>query len=125
MNENRQIESQKALVQYSTAEKAITWGYWGTVILILALSAAYALMPIDLIPDFLIGVGQVDDAGALVAGGGTITFATIMRWIALFIARHKRVRQGLIVLMIGFVFLLIFSAIGLYFLLMEITSSLF
>lgn len=125
MNEKREIESQKALVQYNTAEKAITWGYWGTVMLILALSAAYALMPIDVIPDFLIGIGQVDDAGVLVAGGGTITFATIMRWIALFFARHRRIRQGFIILMIGFVILLIFSAIGLYFLLMEITSSLF
>ncbi len=41
-----------------------------------AFAALYLVSPIDLIPDFLIGLGQVDDLGILVA----LTIATI-RWL--------------------------------------------
>ena len=33
-----------------------------------ALLVLYVISPIDLIPDFLLGLGQVDDSGAVIAG---------------------------------------------------------
>lgn len=41
-----------------------------------ALAALYVLSPIDPIPDFLIGIGQMDDLGVLIA----LTIATV-RWL--------------------------------------------
>ena len=36
--------------------------------LVIALSVVYLLSPIDLVPDFLPGVGQLDDLAALLFG---------------------------------------------------------
>ncbi|MCA9860144.1 MAG: DUF1232 domain-containing protein [Thermomicrobiales bacterium] len=40
-----------------------------------AIAAAYVVMPVDLIPDFLIGAGQIDDIGViLLAATATVAF---------------------------------------------------
>ena len=40
-----------------------------------AVAAAYVISPVDLIPDFLIGVGQLDDIGVmLLAATATVAF---------------------------------------------------
>jgi len=61
--------------------QALDWGISGSIVAILVLTAVYALLPIDAIPDFIPFAGQADDIAAILAGGGSVTFLTILRYV--------------------------------------------
>ncbi len=61
--------------------QALDWGISGSILAILVLTALYAFSPVDAIPDFIPFAGQADDIGAILAGGGSVTFLTILRYV--------------------------------------------
>ena len=63
------------------ARQALDWGISGSILAILVLTALYAFSPVDAIPDFIPFAGQADDIGAILAGGGSITFLTVLRYV--------------------------------------------
>ncbi|MCL4238206.1 MAG: DUF1232 domain-containing protein [Anaerolineae bacterium] len=63
------------------ARQALDWGISGSILAILVLTAIYALFPIDAIPDFIPFAGQADDIAAILAGGGSVTFLTVLRYV--------------------------------------------
>lgn len=46
-----------------------------------AIAAAYVISPVDLIPDFLVGVGQLDDVGVMLLAA-TATVAVLQKFFA-------------------------------------------
>lgn len=46
-----------------------------------AIAAAYVISPVDLIPDFLLGVGQIDDIGVILLAA-TASVAFLQRFFA-------------------------------------------
>lgn len=54
--------------------------FWAKAI-IPALAAAYVISPIDLIPDFLVGAGQVDDIGVILLAA-TAMVAILQKFFA-------------------------------------------
>ena len=65
----------------SLTQQALDWGISGSVFAILILTVLYVLSPLDLIPDVLPVAGQVDDIAAILAGGGSITFLSVLRYV--------------------------------------------
>ncbi len=63
------------------ARQALDWGISGSILAILLLTALYLFSPVDAIPDLIPFAGQVDDIGAVLAGGGTVTFLTVLRYV--------------------------------------------
>jgi len=63
------------------ARQALDWGISGSILAILVLTAIYAFFPVDAIPDFIPFAGQADDIAAILAGGGSVTFLTILRYV--------------------------------------------
>lgn len=83
------------------ARRAVDWGINGSIIAIIILTALYALSPIDALPDVIPVAGQVDDLAAILAGGGSITFLTVLRFLL-------RSRAG----RIGCLMIILLSSIG-------------
>jgi hypothetical protein len=65
----------------SLTQQALDWGISGSVFAILILTVVYVLSPLDLIPDVLPVVGQMDDIAAILAGSGSITFLAVLRYV--------------------------------------------
>lgn len=61
--------------------QALDWGISGSILAILVLTALYVFSPVDAIPDFIPFAGQADDIGAILAGGGSVTFLTVLRYV--------------------------------------------
>lgn len=114
MSEIQTNSAEQAIAQ-NQAEKWVNRGYKGSVLMIVLLSAAYTFLPIDLIPDFLLGAGQVDDLATILAGGGTVGFISVLRSVMIWIVQRPRLRTGcLIFFAIGSVILVIFSLLAFY-----------
>lgn len=80
--------------------RAIDWGVSGSILAIIILTGLYALSPIDAIPDVLVGPGQVDDIGAIFAGGGSVVFLTIARSLILTAMKSRAGRWGCLILIL-------------------------
>lgn len=61
--------------------KALDWGISGSIVAILLLTLLYAISPLDFVPDLIPVAGQADDLAAILAGGGSITFLTVLRYV--------------------------------------------
>ncbi|GAB4428089.1 MAG: hypothetical protein Kow00106_23650 [Anaerolineae bacterium] len=72
----RHIRTRDPLVR-----QALDWGISGSILAILLLTALYVFSPVDAIPDLIPFAGQADDLGAVLAGGGTVTFLTVLRYV--------------------------------------------
>jgi uncharacterized membrane protein YkvA (DUF1232 family) len=62
-------------------QQAFDWGISGSILAIVLLTAFYVLSPIDLIPDVIPVAGQADDVAAVLAGGGSVVFLAILRYV--------------------------------------------
>ncbi|MBN2303214.1 MAG: DUF1232 domain-containing protein [Anaerolineae bacterium] len=60
---------------------SIDWGTKVGIAILVILTALYTLSPLDAIPDIIPVAGQVDDLVALVAGGGSVTFLAVLRYL--------------------------------------------
>ena len=102
----------------SEAETWINRIYRGSVLLTVILSLVYTLSPVDVIPDVLIGAGQIDDLAVLLSGGGAIGTLTLLRTIFSGIMKRPNLRTGcLIVVGVGsivFIAVAILAFYGLY-----------
>jgi hypothetical protein len=80
------------------------------------LTAIYVFSPVDLVPDLIPVAGQADDIAAILAGGGSVTFLTIMRY-----ALRTRVgRWGCLI----FIALSAIGAFAIFWVLMRLFDSL-
>jgi hypothetical protein len=77
----RDYDDERARRPISLTQQALDWGISGSVFAILILTVVYVLSPLDLIPDVLPVVGQMDDIAAILAGGGSITFLAVLRYV--------------------------------------------
>jgi hypothetical protein len=77
----RDYDDERARRPISLTQQALDWGISGSVFAILILTVIYVLSPLDLIPDVLPVVGQMDDIAAILAGGGSITFLAVLRYV--------------------------------------------
>jgi hypothetical protein len=82
------------------ARRAIDWGVSGSILAIIILTGLYALSPVDIIPDVLVGPGQVDDIGAIFAGGGSVIFLTVARYLMLNAIKSRAGRWGCLILIL-------------------------
>jgi hypothetical protein len=73
--------ARRARARDPLVRQALDWGISGSILAILLLTALYLFSPIDAIPDLIPFAGQADDLGAVLAGGGTVTFLTVLRYV--------------------------------------------
>ena len=64
--------------------------------MVVLLSVIYVIFPVDVIPDILVGVGQIDDLAVVASGGGSIASMTIFRHIMAAIFKRPKLRAGCI-----------------------------
>ncbi len=89
--DDQQYEYENTYTAYAPARRtssraplirqALDWGISGSILAILLLTALYLFSPVDAIPDLIPFAGQADDIGAVLAGGGTVTFLTVLRYV--------------------------------------------
>lgn len=75
------VPTRRARSRDPLARQALDWGISGSILAILLLTALYVFSPADAIPDLIPFAGQADDIGAVLAGGGTVTFLTVLRYV--------------------------------------------
>lgn len=83
------------------AQQAFDWGITGSILAIILLTILYTLSPVDAVPDIVPLAGQADDLAAIFAGGGSVTFLAVLR----FIMRSRVARWGCLLM-------IVLSAIG-------------
>jgi hypothetical protein len=98
-DEDYSYDDHDEIVEYqgpSSAQRAADWGINGSILVIIILTLLYALSPIDFVPDLIPVAGQADDIAAILAGGGSITFLTILRYAL----RHRIVRWTCLIVVV-------------------------
>jgi hypothetical protein len=85
----------------------------GTVLTVIT-TVLYLLSPIDAVPDLVPIAGQLDDAVAVLLGGGTVGFMTLLRLFVGVGIRDRRTRRAcfLVLLMVMLPVLACIGCIG-------------
>ncbi len=97
-------------------QQAFDLGITGSIIATVLLTVLYAFLPVDAVPDFIPLAGQIDDIAAILAGGSSVTFLAVLR----FVMRSRVARVSCLVV-------IVLSAIGafaVFWVLMRIFNSL-
>lgn len=66
---------------FPTTQATLDWGISGSIVAILGLAVLYVFSPVDVIPDVFPVPGEVDDVAAVLAGGGSILFLALLRFV--------------------------------------------
>lgn len=103
------------------ARRAIDWGVSGSIIAIVLLTAIYAFSPVDFVPDFIPLAGQADDIAAITAGGGSVLFLTVMRYILRALMGSRAARWGCLI----FIVLASIGAFAVFWALLELLNRVF
>jgi hypothetical protein len=98
-------------------QQALDWGISGSILAILVLTAVYLFSPVDFIPDLIPFAGQADDLAAVLSGGGSVLFLTVVRFIL-------RTRVGRIGCLIA-ILLTAIGAFAVFWALMSVLNSIF
>ncbi|MBN1201497.1 MAG: DUF1232 domain-containing protein [Anaerolineae bacterium] len=117
-------DNRRALVRRDEgqlARRTIDWGTRGSIIAIIILTAIYVLSPVDFVPDLIPVAGQADDLAAIIAGGGSVTFLAVARYL-LQGAMSSRVGRWGCLIMLG---MMAIGACTVFYALLQLFNSVF
>jgi hypothetical protein len=83
--------------QSTQGRRAVDLGVNGSIITIIILTLLYVISPVDFVPDIFPVAGQADDVAAVVAGGGSVAFLTVARYLFYFAMRSRVGRWGCLI----------------------------
>lgn len=114
----------RALEPYEEGQltrRAVDWGIGGTILAIVVMTALYIFSPLDLVPDLIPVAGQADDVAAIFAGGGSVVFLTLLRYVSQAIMRSRTARIGCLIVVV----LAAIGALTVFWALLKLFDSIF
>ena len=71
------------------------------IVLAIASTVIYLFSPVDLVPDLLPVLGQIDDLTVVLLGGGSVSLLTLMRVFIGTALRNRAARRGCMMLLLA------------------------
>jgi hypothetical protein len=82
------------------SRQAVDWGVSGSILAIILLTVIYVCSPVDFVPDVMPVAGQADDIAAVIAGGGSVVFLTIARYVMNAVMGSRIGRWGCLIVVV-------------------------